>query len=153
MAKMALLPESSLKDHLHYSIAFLCTAVSGALAFLAAHQIRMLMLSWATYAQYDFLQRRMTNIAAWVILGIICAIYVLAIENHYRTAVTLARAQKAGAPVEPKYATPPENAILRFLWENDLYILFTRFVKTIPLPLGVFVFAYVVMTILMRQLT
>ena len=137
---MELLPKPSLKDHLHYAIAFVGVLISGALAALAFDQTRQLIRTTCALTSCSPLVVRVANAFGWIVPAIAFAIYILIIQPLYNNGVTENRIWHAqGRPIPEKIAA---STLKRTLWENDLYHAATRFLKTVWIPAFVLAVTY-----------
>lgn len=143
---MELLDEPTFKDRVHYAVAFLLTAVCGALGLWAAHQIRVVILLAATVVESRRRGFRVADRFGWVVLGILWLAYAMAVEHSHRTGVTEARVRRARHQ-EPdrKYEN---RAVLRWLRKHDLHIAVERFLRNALIPIGILIVAILVSELL-----
>ena len=72
----------------------------------------------------------------------------MAVEPLYTEGVTKARIARAQGRAIPNDIA--QNSLKRWLWNNDLYHTGMSFVKTVWIPIAVFVVAYLVNEVLIR---
>ncbi|MGC9394702.1 MAG: hypothetical protein ACP5J4_07590 [Anaerolineae bacterium] len=145
---MELLPKLTLKDHIHYIIALIGVGISGLVAFYAIQQTRTTVRAMCAFVRCSQREVRLAEIVTLIILGIAFAIYILAIEPLYTEGVNkgrIARAQARGIPSEIA-----QNALNRWLWKHDLYYTAVSFVKTVWIPIAVFVITYLLNELFIR---
>ncbi|MBN2391905.1 MAG: hypothetical protein JXR84_14350 [Anaerolineae bacterium] len=145
---MELLPKLTLKDRIHYIIALVGVGISGLVAFYAIQQTRTTVRAMCSFVRCSRAEVRLAEIVTLIILGIAFAIYILAIEPLYTEGVNkgrIARAQGRGIPHDIA-----QNNLIRWLWKNDLYYTIVSFLKTVWMPIAVFVVAYLLNELLIR---
>ena len=145
---MELLPKLTLKDRIHYIIALIGVVASGMVAFFAIQQTRTTVRAMCSLARCTDGQVRLAEIVTLIVLGIAFAIYILAIQPLYTEGINkgrVARAQGRGIPSEIA-----QSGLNRWLWKHDLYYTAVSFLKTVWIPIAVFVVAYLVNEILIR---
>jgi hypothetical protein len=145
---MELLPKLTLKDRIHYIIALIGVVASGMVAFFAIQQTRTTVRAACSLARCTDGQVRLAEIVTLIVLGIAFAIYILAIQPLYTEGVNkgrVARAQGRGIPSEIA-----QKALNRWLWKHDLYYTAVSFLKTVWIPVGIFVVAYLLNELLIR---
>ncbi|HOU14245.1 MAG TPA: hypothetical protein PKZ84_14145 [Anaerolineae bacterium] len=145
---MELLPKLTLKDHIHYIIALIGVVISGLAAFYAMQQTRTTVRAACTLARCSQAEVRLAEIVTLVVLYIAFAIYILAIQPLYTEGVNkgrVARAQGRGMPAEIA-----SNGLYRWLWKHDLYYTAVSFLKTIWIPIAIFVVAYLLNELFIR---
>ncbi len=145
---MELLPKLTLKDHIHYTIALIGVVISGLIAFFAIQQTRTMVRAVCTLARCSRTEVRLAEIVTLIVLGIAFAVYILAIQPLYSEGVNkgrIARAQGRSIPAEIT-----QRALHRWLWKHDLYYTIISFLKTVWIPIVVFVVAYLLNELLIR---
>lgn len=145
---MELLPKLTLKDHIHYIIAFIGMLISGLVAFYAVQQTRTAVRAACALVRCSQPEVRLAEIVTLIVLGIAFAIYILAIQPLYTEGVNkgrVARAQGRGMPAEIA-----SNGLNRWLWKHDLYYTAVSFLKTVWIPIAIFVVAYLLNELFIR---
>lgn len=145
---MELLPKLSLKDHIHYIVAFIGVVISGLVAFYAIQQTRTTVRAACSLARCSDGQVRLAEIVTLIVLGVAFAIYILAIQPLYTEGVNrgrVARAQGRGIPSEIA-----QSGLNRWLWKHDLYYTAGSFLKTVWIPVAIFVVAYLLNELFIR---
>jgi hypothetical protein len=143
---MELLPEPKFKDRVHYMLAFMLTAICGALGLIAAHQIRVVILLTSTLATFRRRGFRVADYVGWFVLGIAWMAYAMKTEHALRTGVTEARIRRERGRSMPERVA--DHKVQRWLWQHDLDITVRRFLRHILIPLGIFLIALLISTIL-----
>ena len=145
---MELLPKLTLKDRIHYIIALVGVVISGLVAFYAIQQTRTTVRAMCSFVRCSPREVRLAEIVTLIVLGIAFAIYILAIQPLYTEGVNkgrVARAQGRGIPHDIA-----QNGLKRWLWKNDLYYTGVSFLKTVWIPIVVFVVTYLLNELLIR---
>ena len=145
---MELLPKLTLKDHIHHAIALLGVCISAILAVFALQEMRAVIRSLCVLWQCRRTQVRLAEIVMWIVMGVLFALFIMAIQPAYTGGVTksrVTRAQGRGIPSDVA-----QNGFKRWLWKNDLYLTAVSFVKTVWIPIAVFIIAYLVNEILIN---
>ena len=145
---MELLPKLTLKDRIHYIVALVGVVIYGLVAFYAIQQTRTTVRAACSFVRCSRGEVRLAEIVTLIVLGIAFAIYILAIQPLYTEGVNkgrVARAQGRGIPHDIA-----QHAINRWLWKNDLYYTLVSFLKTVWIPIAVFVVAYLLNELLIR---
>jgi hypothetical protein len=152
---MELLSKATLKDHAHHLVAFLFTVICGALGALAVQNVRTTILVILNLADLDYRGSRLANTASWYVLGVLWAIYVLAIIPSHHGAVTRARVLKARAQAQADdhARRPPaeiaDRPLLRWLWQHDLHLAALRFLRHLAIPAAILVVFFIIDLILL----
>ncbi|MFN2282939.1 MAG: hypothetical protein ACK2UQ_00850 [Anaerolineae bacterium] len=145
---MELLPKLTIKDRIHYMIALVGVVISGLVTFYAIQQTRTTVRALCSFVRCSQREVRLAEIVTLIVLGIAFAIYILAIQPLYTEGVNkgrVARAQGRGIPHDIA-----QNSLKRWLWKNDLYYTSISFLKTVWIPIAVFVVAYLLNELLIR---
>ncbi len=145
---MELLPKLTLKDHIHYFIALIGVVVSGLAAFYAIQQTRATVRAACSLARCSRAEVRLAEIVTLIVLYFAFAIYILAIQPLYTEGVNkgrVTRAQGRGIPGEIA-----QHSLNRWLWKHDLYYTAVSFLKTVWIPIAIFVVAYLLNELLIR---
>ena len=138
-------PKLTIGDMIGYLIAYMCwicTAAAGMLAMLQARNA--LNVIWPAAGGSHWVLRPVDRFGL-VLMGLLWLVYVIFVEQHYRTAITLARLRRLKARTDPASVpvmTPPQGWFMKMLRRLGLDILAMRFLPTLLLPLVLFVIAY-----------
>lgn len=138
-------PKLTLGDIFGYALAYLGWLLTAAVGMLAIFQTRnMINAMWPVLGGNRWVLRAIDRFGL-LFLGLIWLVYVIFVEQHFRSAITNARERrhKAQQSLSSGAVMPrPEGRLMRALYRMGLDILATRFVVTLMLPLVWFTIAY-----------
>jgi hypothetical protein len=138
-------PKLTIGDVIGYFIAYMCwicTAAAGMLAILQARNA--LNVLWPAAGGSHWVLRPIDRFGL-VLMGLLWLVYVIFVEQHYRTGITVVRQRRHKARTDPGSvpALPPAQGwFMKMLRRLGLDILAMRFLPTLMLPLVLFVIAY-----------
>ena len=141
-------PKLTVGDVFGYALAYLCWLCTAAVAMLAVFQTRnMINALWPVLGGSRWVLRAIDRFGL-LFLGLVWLVFVIFVEQHFRTAITFARERRHKArqgsegetrrPLAPR----PHGRFMRFMYRLGLDMLAMRFVPTLMLPLVWFVIAY-----------
>jgi hypothetical protein len=139
-------PKLTLADIFGYLLAYLCWLLVAAVCMLTLIQIRnALNAMWPVISDNRWLIRPIDRFGL-VFMGLVWLVYVIFVEQHYRSSITAIRTGRVkarmGGSVRP--AKVPENKVMRMLKRMGLDILVRRFVPTLLAPIALFILAYLI---------
>jgi hypothetical protein len=141
-------PKLTVGDVFGYALAYMCWLVTAAIAMLAVFQTRnMINVMWPVLGGNQWVLRAIDRFGL-LFLGLVWLVFVIFVEQHFRTAITYVRERRHKAEHEPaagprRPAAPrPYGRFMRFLYRLGLDMLAMRFVPTLMMPLAWFVVAY-----------
>ena len=139
-------PRLTVLDVLRYLLAYACwvaTALTGMLALLVIRN--MVNIVWPVLGGSKWVLRPVDRFGL-VFLGLVWLVYVIFMEQHYRSSITIVRVRRGREGTRP--VTRMREAQLskgtRFLKRLGLDVLAQRFVPTIVAPLVLLALAYVI---------
>lgn len=137
-------PKLTLRDIFGYLLSYLCWLVTAAVGMLAVFQTRnALNVIWPALKLSHWVLRPVDRFGL-VLLGLLWLMYVIFVEQHYRSSITVVREKRfrvrTDSTAQP--SRPPSGRIQRLLYRMGLDILAMRFVLTLMLPLVWFVIMY-----------
>ena len=141
-------PRLTVRDVFGYALAYLCWLVTAAIAMLSVFQTRnMINALWPVLGGSRWVLRAIDRFGL-LFLGLVWLVFVIFVEQHFRTAITHVRERRHKAQHEPTNGTRraraphPYGRFMRFLYRLGLDILAIRFVPTLMLPMVWFVVTY-----------
>ena len=141
-------PKLTVGDVFGYALAYLCWLCTAAVGMLTVFQTRnMINVFWPVLGGNQWVLRAIDRFGL-VFLGLAWLVFVIFVEQHFRSAITYVRERRHKAEQEPvagtrRPAAPrPHGRFMRFLYRLGLDTLATRFVPTLMLPLVWFMIAY-----------
>jgi hypothetical protein len=138
-------PKLTVGDLFGYALAYLGWLLTAAVGMLAIFQTRtMINVFWPVLGGNQWVLRAIDRFGL-LLLGLIWLVFVIFVEQHFRSAITSARERRHKAKQNPTSGTVaprPEGRLMRSLYRMGLDILAMRFVPTLMLPLVWFVVAY-----------
>ncbi len=139
-------PKLTVGDVFGYLLAYLCWTATAATGILAVFQARnALNVLWPVLGGSRWVLRPIDRFGL-VFLGLVWLVYVIFTEQHYRSAITVARQRrhKERREVPVRRASQPQGRTLKMLKRMGLDVLANRFLPTLMLPLVLFVIAYLI---------
>jgi hypothetical protein len=138
-------PKMTIGDLLGYALAYACWICTAAAGMLAMFQARnMLNVMWPALGWSRWVLRSVDRFGL-VLMGLLWLVYVIFVEQHYRSSITLVRERRlkarTGSTNAPRPVVP-RGRFMKFLRRLGLDILAQRFIPTLMLPLVLFVIAY-----------
>jgi hypothetical protein len=132
-------PKFTIGDFFAYVLAYLCWLIAAAVGMLTLLVIRnTLNFVWPMLGGSRWVLRPIDRFGL-VIMGLIWLIYVIFVEQDFRTAITLARERRSrerpGSPTPARPQYEPQGRFMRFMRKLNLDILVRRFIPTIITPL------------------
>ena len=137
-------PRLTIRDLFGYAIAYAIWVVVAAIGMFAILQLRnALQLMWPVISDNKWLLRPIDRFGL-VFLGLVWLVYVIFVEQYYRSAITMVRARRLRARVGSLRASDraPQNRVLRALRNVGLDILAQRLLPTIGAPVAALIIAY-----------
>jgi hypothetical protein len=143
-------PKLTIRDIFGYILAYmcwLCTAAAGMLAFLQARNaLNSIWPALGSGNQWRWLLRPVDRFGL-LLMGLLWLVYVIFVEQHYRSAITLVRVRRLKTRTDPSSVpvlAPPRGWFMKLLHRLGLDVLAMRFVPTLMLPLVLFVISYLI---------
>jgi hypothetical protein len=143
-------PRLTAGDVFSYALAYMCWLLTAALSMAALFMVRTaLNVAWPVMVGTEATDRwtlRAVDRFGLVLLGLVWLVYVIFVEQHYRSSITEARTRryKEQARLTPQTEPTQKNGLIRFLRRLGLDILARRLVLTMGIPLAVLGIAYLV---------
>lgn len=138
-------PKLTVGDIMGYAVAYLCWICTAAAGMLVMFQARnTLNVLWPVLGGSRWVLRPVDRFGL-VFMGLLWLVYVIFVEQHYRSAITMVRERRhknKSRPAGPRQPGVRQGRFMRFLRKLGLDILATRFLPTLMLPLVLFVIAY-----------
>jgi hypothetical protein len=138
-------PKLTVGDVFGYALAYLGWLLTAAVGMLAIFQTRtMINALWPVLGGSRWVLRAVDRFGL-LFLGLIWLVFVIFVEQHFRSAITLARERRHKAQQQPDSRTVaprPQGRLMRSLYRMGLDILAVRFLPTLMLPLVVFTISY-----------
>lgn len=141
-------PKLTAGDVFGYALAYLCWLCTAAVGMLAVFQTRnMINALWPVLGGNRWVLRAIDRFGL-LFLGLVWLVFVIFVEQHFRSAITYVRERRRKARQEPVVGTRrpaaprPQGRFMRFLYRLGLDILAMRFVPTLMLPLVWFMIVY-----------
>jgi hypothetical protein len=138
-------PKLTVGDVFGYALAYLGWLLTAAVGMLAIFQTRtMVNAMWPVLGGSRWVLRAIDRFGL-VFLGLIWLVFVIFVEQHFRSAITSARERRHKARQGPRNgaaASRPQGRLMRALYRMGLDILAARFVPTLMLPLVWFTISY-----------
>ena len=138
-------PKLTLGDVFGYALAYLGWLLTAAVGMLAIFQTRtMINALWPVLGGSRWVLRAVDRFGL-LFLGLIWLVFVIFVEQHFRSAITLARERRHKMQQQPDSRTVaprPQGRLMRSLYRMGLDILAVRFLPTLMLPLVLFTIAY-----------
>jgi hypothetical protein len=139
-------PRLTVGDVFGYALAYLCWLCTAAVGMLAVFQTRnMINALWPVLGGNRWVLRAIDRFGL-LFLGLVWLVFVIFVEQHFRSAITAARERRRKAEQEPtssgSVALRPQGRLMRSLYRMGLDVLASRFVPTLMLPLVGFVITY-----------
>jgi hypothetical protein len=141
-------PRLTVGDMFGYALAYLGWLLTAAVGMLAVFQTRtMINVMWPVLGGSQWTLRAIDRFGL-LILGLMWLVFVIFVEQHFRSAITAVRERRRKREQEPTTASPRaavprhQGRMMRFLHRLGLDILAARFVPTLMLPLVWFVINY-----------
>jgi hypothetical protein len=132
---------------LSYFLWLLCAAIGLVGVFLLRNAWNLL---WPAISSNRWLLRPIDRFGL-VFLGLLWLVYVVFTEQHFRSAITVARErrrkERQAGPVRQipvRQTVAPQGRFTRLLRRIGLDILASRFVPTLMLPMAIVVISYLV---------
>jgi hypothetical protein len=137
-------PRLTVQDALGYTLAYGLWLVVAAIGMLAILQLRHAFNAvWPVISDNNWLLRAFDRFGL-VFLGLAWLVYVIFVEQYYRTSITLVRERRfrirTGSPRSSD--TAPQSSSLRALRQIGLDVLVQRLVPTAGGPLAVLIVGY-----------
>ena len=137
-------PKLTLRDIFGYLLSYFCWLCTAAVGMLAVFQTRnALNVMWPALGLSHWVLRPVDRFGL-VLLGLLWLMYVIFVEQHYRSSITIVREKRfrvrTDSTVQP--SRPPSGRFKRLLYRMGLDILAMRFVLTLMFPLVWFVIMY-----------
>jgi hypothetical protein len=138
-------PKLTVGDVFGYALAYLGWLLTAAVGMLAIFQTRnMINALWPVLGGSRWVLRAVDRFGL-LFLGLIWLVFVIFVEQHFRSAITLARERRHKMQQQPDSRTVaprPQGRLMRSLYRMGLDILAVRFLPTLMLPLVLFTIAY-----------
>jgi hypothetical protein len=137
-------PRLTIQDLFGYAIAYGIWVVVAAIGMFAILQLRnALQLMWPVISDNRWLLRPVDRFGL-VFMGLVWLVYVIFVEQYYRSAITMVRMRRLRARIgSPRTLDKaPQNRVLRALRRVGLDILAQRLLPTIGAPVAVLIIAY-----------
>jgi hypothetical protein len=137
-------PRLTIQDLFGYAIAYAIWVVVAAISMFAVLQLRnALQAMWPVISRNRWLLRPIDRFGL-VFLGLVWLVYVIFVEQYYRSSITTVRMRRyrarAGSPRASDSA--PQNKVLRALRRVGLDILAQRMLPTLGAPVAAVIIAY-----------
>jgi hypothetical protein len=139
-------PKLTVRDVFGYLLAYLCWIATAAAGMLAIFQTRnALNVVWPALGGSRWVLRPVDRFGL-VLLGLVWLVFVIFVEQHYRSGITIVRVRRLKARTDPtaRPSRRPEGRIMKVLHRLGLDILVSRFMPTLMLPLVWFVITYLI---------
>ncbi len=143
-------PRLTAGDVFSYALAYLCWLLAAALSMLALFMVRTaLNIAWPVMVGTEATNRwalRAIDRFGLVFMGLVWLVYVIFVEQYYRSSITEARTRryKEQTRLTPRAEPTPEYRVMRFSRRIGLDILARRLVLTMGIPLAVLGVSYLV---------
>lgn len=141
-------PKLTVGDVFGYALAYLCWLCTAAVGMLTVFQTRnMINVFWPVLGGNQWVLRAIDRFGL-LFLGLVWLVFVIFVEQHFRSAITYVRERRHKTEQEPIAGTRrpvvprPHGRFMRFLYRLGLDTLATRFVPTLMLPLVWFMITY-----------
>ncbi|MBN1935751.1 MAG: hypothetical protein JW934_13870 [Anaerolineae bacterium] len=138
-------PTIKFKDVVAYAVAYGLWMICAAVGMVAFFQVRnTLNFVWPLLGssnQWRWTLRPVNNFGL-VFVGLLWLVYVIFIEQHLRTGVTVLRAKRDGLNVITPIPDASQNAFWRFLRRLYLDIVVRRFAVSFVVPVVILVIAW-----------
>jgi hypothetical protein len=137
-------PKLTAGDIFGYALAYLCWFCTAAIGMLAVFHTRdMINVIWPVLGGNRWVLRAVDRFAL-LFIGLIWLVYVIFIEQYYRSSITVVRDRRFKARIAPsaRPIPPPQGRMMKMLWKLGLDVLASRFVPTFFFPLLWFVISY-----------
>jgi hypothetical protein len=138
-------PKLTVGDVFGYALAYLGWLLTAAVGMLAIFQTRnMINALWPVLGGSRWVLRAIDRFGL-LFLGLIWLVFVIFVEQHFRSAITTARERRHKMQQQPDSRTVaprPQGRLMRSLYRLGLDILAVRFLPTLMLPLVVFTISY-----------
>ena len=141
-------PRLTVGDVFGYILAYLGWLLTAAAGMLAIFQTRtMINVMWPALGGTQWTLRAVDRFGL-LFLGLIWLVFVIFVEQHFRSAITAVRERRHKAEQEPAagsqrvVAPRPHGRAMRYLYRLGLDVLVARFVPTLMVPLVWFVINY-----------
>jgi len=137
-------------DVFGYVLAYMCWLLTAALTMLTLFMVRTaLNIAWPVMVGTEATDRwvlRAIDRFGLVFLGLVWLVYVIFVEQHYRSSITEARMRryKEQTRLTPRAEPIQKNRAMSFLRRLGLDILARRLVPTVGIPLAILGVAYLV---------
>ncbi len=138
-------PKLTVGDVFGYALAYLGWLLTAAVGMLAIFQTRnMINVFWPVLGGNQWVLRAIDRFGL-LFLGLIWLVFVIFVEQHFRSAITMARERRHKMQQQPDSRTVaprPQGRLMRSLYRMGLDILAVRFLPTLMLPLVLFTISY-----------
>ena len=143
-------PKLTIGDIFGYILAYmcwLCTAAAGMLAlFQARNALNTVWPALGSSNQWRWLLRPIDRFGL-LLMGLLWLVYVIFVEQHYRSGITIVRVRRLKMRTDPSSVpvlSPPQGRLMKALHRLGLDVLAARFLPTLMLPLVLFVIGYLI---------
>jgi hypothetical protein len=137
-------PRFTVTDAFRYLVAYACWLIAALVAMVTLLVMRnTLNVIWPILGGSRWVLRPIDRFGL-VFLGLVWLVYVIFIEQHYRSSITLARTRrhKRRTNIDGRTEEMPDGRIMRFFRRLGLDILVQRFVPTVAGPLVLLALTY-----------
>jgi hypothetical protein len=143
-------PKLTAGDVLSYVLAYMCWLLTAALSMATLFMVRTaLNVAWPVMVGTEARARwalRAIDRFSLVLLGLVWLVYVIFVEQYYRSSITEVRTRRYSKQTRPtpRAEPAPKNGLMRFLRRLGLDILARRLVPTMGIPLAVLGVSYLI---------
>ena len=137
-------PKLTVGDIFGYALAYLCWIATAAAGMLCIFQTRnAINVLWPAAGGSRWVLRAIDRFGL-LLMGLIWLVYVIFVEQHYRSSITFVRERrlKAKTSHNARSMQPPQGRTMKILGRLGLDVLAARFLPTLFLPLLWFVITY-----------
>ncbi|MCU0521344.1 MAG: hypothetical protein MUF84_11710 [Anaerolineae bacterium] len=143
---MALLEEPKVRDRVDQLLSFVLTLICVALAVYAVIQVRVVIALASELADFRRAQFRLATIFGVIVLSLAWFVYTLWVVDSHQQGYVLARIARAQGKTMPVRFT--NQPVMPWLWQHNLHLAVTRFLKNVLVPLAILVVARIISEIL-----